>query len=88
MDKMWAGRFTKALNQQADDFNSSIRFDRRMVFEDIQGSRAHATMLGKQGILEMDEVEKILSGLNGICRAASWSSTIRQRTCTCSWRGS
>ena len=48
MDKMWAGRFSKALDKQADDFNSSLRFDGRMYREDIQGSIAHAAMLVKQ----------------------------------------
>ena len=51
MEKMWAGRFEKALDKKADDFNSSLRFDCRMYAQDIKGSIAHATMLAKQGIL-------------------------------------
>ena len=51
MEKMWAGRFQKALDQQADDFNSSIHFDKRMYRQDITGSMAHAAMLGAQGII-------------------------------------
>ncbi len=66
MDKMWAGRFQKALDAQADDFNSSIRFDSRMVFEDIRGSMAHAKMLEKQGILPQEDVAAILEGLEDI----------------------
>ena len=46
MDKLWAGRFSKALDQQADDFNSSIAVDQRMFRQDIKGSMAHAAMLG------------------------------------------
>ena len=38
MDKMWAGRFAKALDKQADDFNSSIHFDKKMYKQDITGS--------------------------------------------------
>ena len=63
---MWAGRFQKALDKIADDFNSSLRFDCRMYAQDIRGSIAHATMLGKQGILEQGEVQTIINGLNGI----------------------
>ncbi|MBR6703116.1 MAG: argininosuccinate lyase [Clostridia bacterium] len=66
MEKMWAGRFQKALDEKADDFNSSLRFDCRMYAQDIRGSIAHATMLAKQGILPKDEVELIIDGLTGI----------------------
>ena len=66
MEKMWAGRFQKALAQKADDFNSSLRFDYRMYAQDIQGSIAHATMLQKQGILPKEDVELIIDGLTGI----------------------
>ena len=63
---MWAGRFQKALDKKADDFNSSIRFDCRMFEQDIRGSIAHATMLVKQGILPKSDLEKIIDGLTGI----------------------
>ena len=63
---MWAGRFQKTLDQKADDFNSSIRFDYRMFKQDIQGSIAHATMLEKQGILSAEDVDCIIDGLTGI----------------------
>ena len=66
MEKMWAGRFQKALDKKADDFNSSIRFDCRMYAQDIRGSMAHAMMLEKQGIVDKADVEKILDGLEGI----------------------
>ena len=64
--KMWAGRFKKEEDKQVNDFNSSIRFDRRMYKEDITGSIAHAEMLGKCGIIDMSESEKIIEGLKGI----------------------
>ena len=66
MAKMWAGRFEKELNQIADDFNSSLRFDKRMYAEDIKGSMAHAAMLGAKGIIETEAVDKIIEGLQGI----------------------
>ncbi len=66
MDKMWAGRFSKALDKQADDFNSSIHFDCRMYKQDIIGSIVHAKMLGDKGIIKTEEKEKIIEGLSGI----------------------
>ena len=66
MDKLWAGRFAKELDSRANDFNSSIRVDSRMVRQDIKGSIAHATMLGSTGILPQAEVDMIVEGLQGI----------------------
>ena len=64
--KMWAGRFTKEVDERVNDFNSSISFDARMYRYDIEGSMAHATMLGECGIIEKHESEKIVQGLKGI----------------------
>ena len=64
--KMWDGRFSKALDSRVNDFNSSIRFDCRMYREDITGSMAHATMLGKCGIIEQSEAELIVKTLGEI----------------------
>ncbi len=66
MDKLWAGRFAKELDSRANDFNSSIRVDSRMVRQDIKGSVAHATMLGATDILPQSEVDMIVEGLQGI----------------------
>ena len=66
MDKMWAGRFDKALDKTADDFNSSLRFDCKMYKQDITGSMAHAAMLAAQGIITTDDCEKIVDGLQTI----------------------
>ena len=66
MEKMWAGRFAKALDSKADDFNSSIRFDCKMYKQDIKGSIAHAEMLAAQGILDEADCEQIVGGLCGI----------------------
>ena len=64
--KLWAGRFQKETDTLVNDFNSSINFDARLYKEDIAGSIAHATMLGRQGIIEEHEAEKIIQGLQAI----------------------
>ena len=66
MDKMWAGRFSKALDKEADDFNSSIHFDCRMYRQDIKGSMAHAAMLAAQGIIPKEDSDKIIECLGDI----------------------
>lgn len=66
MEKMWAGRFEKALNEKADDFNSSIRFDYKMYVQDIKGSIAHAKMLSNQKIISESDCELIIDGLCAI----------------------
>ena len=64
--QLWKGRFQKALSKTTNDFNSSISFDSRMYKEDIEGSIAHATMLGKCGIIKEEDAEDIVIGLKGI----------------------
>ena len=64
--KLWAGRFQKETDTAVNDFNSSISFDARLYKEDIAGSMAHAAMLGRQGIIEAHEAEKIIEGLQAI----------------------
>ncbi|MDR1631043.1 MAG: argininosuccinate lyase [Oscillospiraceae bacterium] len=66
MDKLWAGRFQKQLDEQANDFNASIHFDSRMYKQDILGSLAHVSMLAAQGIVTEDDCEQIQNGLSGI----------------------
>ena len=64
--KLWAGRFAKETDKTVNDFNSSIRFDSRMVEEDIKGSIAHVHMLGEKKIISPDEAEKICEELSRI----------------------
>ena len=66
MAKLWAGRTDGNTDQTADDFNSSIRVDQRMYFEDISGSIAHARMLGKQGIITAEAADHIIAELTKI----------------------
>ena len=53
--KLWGGRFREAENQLMEDFNSSFPFDKRLWEQDILGSMAHVTMLGRQGIIPEEE---------------------------------
>ncbi len=64
--QLWKGRFQKELSKTTNDFNSSISFDSRMYKEDIQGSIAHATMLGRCGIIKKEEADAITAGLKQI----------------------
>ena len=64
--KLWKGRFQKEADPKTNDFNSSISIDSRMYHEDIEGSMAHATMLGECGIIDKSESEKIIAGLKAI----------------------
>ena len=64
--KLWGGRFGADTNRQVEAFTASIDFDRRLAPYDIQGSIAHAQMLGKCGILAKGEVEAIVTGLTEI----------------------
>ncbi len=63
---LWAGRFSKEIDETVNAFNSSIAFDARMYKHDIQGSIAHATMLGKCGIISLEDSQIIIKGLGEI----------------------
>ena len=64
--KLWKGRFQKEADPKTNDFNSSISIDSRMARQDIEGSIAHAAMLGECGIIDKSESEKIQAGLKAI----------------------
>lgn len=66
MAQLWGGRFTKETDQLVYNFNASITFDQKFYKEDIKGSIAHVTMLGKQGVLTDEETQKITKALNEI----------------------
>jgi argininosuccinate lyase len=65
-DKLWGGRFTQPTDKFVEEFTASIQFDKRLYHQDIRGSIAHAHMLGKQGIIPMEDVEQIVHGLQQI----------------------
>jgi argininosuccinate lyase len=64
--KLWGGRFTKPTDALVNDFNSSISFDKRFYKHDILGSIAHSAMLGKQGIISLEEAALIKQTLEEI----------------------
>lgn len=66
MQKMWTGRTSGEMNEFADDFNSSIGFDKKMYKQDICGSIAHATMLANQKIITAEDRDLIIGGLSRI----------------------
>lgn len=65
-DKLWGGRFTQPTDKFVEEFTASIDFDKRLYHQDIRGSVAHARMLGRQGIILHEDVEKIVHGLKEI----------------------
>lgn len=66
MAKLWGGRFTKETDTLVHNFNASLSFDKKFYKQDIRGSKAHITMLAKQGILKEEEKNNILDGLDSI----------------------
>ena len=66
MASLWGGRFEKEMDDIVKKFNASIGFDKRMYNEDIDGSIAHVTMLGEQGIVTEEEANQIIAGLERI----------------------
>jgi argininosuccinate lyase len=63
MNRTWGGRFSEEPSQIALEFNASWSFDQRLALVDIEGSLAHAAMLGKQGIISPQEAETLRQGL-------------------------
>ena len=66
MSKLWGGRFTQPTDKFVEEFTASIGFEQRLAEYDIRGSKAHAEMLGRQGIVSVEEAEQIIAGLDGI----------------------
>ncbi len=66
MSKLWGGRFTKQTNHLVEEYTASIGFDKALAEEDIQGSLAHVTMLGKCGIVPEEDAETIRQGLKKV----------------------
>jgi len=66
MSKLWGGRFTQPTDKFVEEFTASIDFDQRLYRYDIQGSKAHAEMLGRQEIIAVEEANQIIAGLDAI----------------------
>lgn len=65
-NKTWGGRFKKTLDPLAKEFNASLTFDHVLYTYDILGSQTHATMLARQGIIQLEEAQLICSALEEI----------------------
>jgi argininosuccinate lyase len=65
---MWGGRFEGGPAALMREINASISFDKRLWREDIAASKAHAAMLGSQGIVSPEDAEAIAGGLDAIAR--------------------
>ena len=64
--KLWGGRFSESTAASVEAFTESISYDRRLYRHDIMGSRAHARMLARQGLITEEERDAILGGLEEI----------------------
>ncbi len=65
-NKMWGGRFSVSPAEIMEEINASIDFDKALAPHDIRASKAHAAMLGQQGIISKDDARKILAGLDRV----------------------
>ncbi|MDO9452202.1 MAG: lyase family protein, partial [Stagnimonas sp.] len=65
-NQMWSGRFSESTSERVARFSESVSFDQRLWRADIAGSKAHARMLGRIGLLTAADVEAITSGLDAI----------------------
>ena len=65
-NKMWGGRFKTGPDAIMQEINASISFDKRLYAQDIAGSKAHAAMLAKQGIISKADAVEIRRGLNQV----------------------
>jgi argininosuccinate lyase len=65
-NKMWGGRFASGPDAIMEEINASIGFDRRLFAQDIKGSKAHAAMLAKQGIISKADATEIRRGLDAV----------------------
>ncbi len=79
--KLWGGRFSQQTHQLMERINASIDFDRRLYAQDIAGSKAHAAMLARQGVISQDEAQEIIAGLDQVLAEIQagrmeWSHTL------------
>lgn len=65
-EKVWGGRFKEGMDEVLERFNASLPFDKRLYAQDIEGSKAHCRMLGKQGIITEDEASRMTGALSEI----------------------
>ncbi len=66
--KLWGGRFSQSTDKAVEAFTVSVHFDKRLAYYDIQGSVAHARMLGDRGIISKTESDQMICGLKAILK--------------------
>uniref|UniRef100_A0A2N9FM29 argininosuccinate lyase n=1 Tax=Fagus sylvatica TaxID=28930 RepID=A0A2N9FM29_FAGSY len=67
--KLWGGRFEESVTDAVERFTESISFDKELYKHDIMGSKAHASMLAKQGLMSISDRDSIIQGLDKIERS-------------------
>ncbi|MBP3730013.1 MAG: argininosuccinate lyase [Mailhella sp.] len=65
-DKPWGGRFKESTSLAVEAYTESISFDSELYAQDIAGSKAHARMLGRQGIITPEEAQQLVNGLEQV----------------------
>lgn len=65
---LWSGRFEQGVSEFTQEFGASLPIDKAMYKQDIAGSRAHAQMLAKQGVISFEDAQAIDEGLAQIER--------------------
>jgi len=65
-NRMWGGRFSASPAEIMEEINASIGFDKRLAPQDIAASKAHAAMLAAAGIIEKDDADAIIDGLDKV----------------------
>jgi argininosuccinate lyase len=64
--KLWGGRFEQSTAPLVEEYTVSATYDRKLFAQDISGSKAHARMLAKQGVLTSEEAATLVSGLDAV----------------------
>jgi argininosuccinate lyase len=78
-NKMWGGRFTSSPAAIMEEINASVGFDKVLAPQDIRASKAHAAMLGKQGIISEDDAGRIAAGLDRVLAEIESGAFVFQR---------
>ena len=63
---LWSGRFTENVSEFTQRFGASLPVDKQLYAQDIAGSKAHAHMLGEQGVISKEDAQAISDGLDRI----------------------
>jgi hypothetical protein len=74
--KLWSGMLTGDLDKLAEEFNDSIKIDKRLVFVDIKASIGHVKMLGAKNIISYEESSLIIKGLENIYKKLKEKSLV------------